>query len=94
MELIPFFLDWFDYPTVYMKDGSWIVEVPAGLQDKLGPSQSFATLADVFDMQARSAPLYREYITDTLTTLRDEGRKFGALIMEPVVLGVAGMVFA
>jgi dethiobiotin synthetase/adenosylmethionine--8-amino-7-oxononanoate aminotransferase len=77
-----------------MKDGSWIVEIPAQLQDRLGPSQTFSTLDDVFDMQARKAPLYREYIADILTSLRDEGRRFGALVLEPVVLGAAGMIFA
>jgi dethiobiotin synthetase/adenosylmethionine--8-amino-7-oxononanoate aminotransferase len=77
-----------------MKDGAWIVEVPAELQDQLGPSQTFSTLDDVFDMQTRKAPLYRKYITEILTSLRDEGRRFGALILEPVMLGAAGMIFA
>jgi dethiobiotin synthetase/adenosylmethionine--8-amino-7-oxononanoate aminotransferase len=77
-----------------MKNGSWVVDMPPALAEKLGPSQSYSSLDDVFDMRARKAPLYREYIIETLTSLREEGRKFGALILEPIILGAGGMIFA
>ncbi|EPQ62569.1 Bgt-66 [Blumeria graminis f. sp. tritici] len=56
----------------------------------------FPTLAKIFDIRLRlktgCAELYREYIFQTLQRLtQKEGRKFGAVIMEPVILGAGGM---
>jgi dethiobiotin synthetase/adenosylmethionine--8-amino-7-oxononanoate aminotransferase len=86
--------DWFDFPKVHMKKGKWVVEVPPELTAELGESQAYDSLDEVFDMRVRDATKYREYITSTLVSLRDEGRRFGALILEPVILGAGGMLFA
>jgi dethiobiotin synthetase/adenosylmethionine--8-amino-7-oxononanoate aminotransferase len=57
----------------------------------------FESLSELFDASRfdASGPLYKAYesqITSELIQLRDEGRKFGALILEPVLLGAGGMI--
>lgn len=61
-------------------------------------SLSFDSISDLYDLKARiKSPLadyYRDHIRSTLEQLtKVEGRKFGALIMEPTCLGAGGMVF-
>lgn len=86
---------WFDYPTYKLKNGRWVVEPPAGMEEEFGPAQQFEQQDDIFDFQARGhSPQYEAYIEKTLDRLvKDEGRKFGALVMEPVILGAGGMIF-
>lgn len=86
---------WFDYPTFKLKNGRWTVEPPAGMEKEFGPAQHFAEQDDIFDFDARgNSPLYEAYIEKTLDKLvKKEGRKFGALVMEPVILGAGGMLF-
>lgn len=90
---------WFDFPTVGMKDGSWKVTVPEELREELGDGESFESLDDIFDMESRvqspAGQRYSSYIKETLEDLvYNQGVKFGALIMEPVLLGAGGMLFA
>ena len=90
---------WFDFPQVKLKDGVWIVEAPAGMEDTFGSRIEFGSLNSIFDIEARNnsptATMYREYIKATLERLvLQEGKTFGALIMEPVILGAGGMLFA
>ena len=86
---------WFDYPTFKLKDGRWTVEPPAGMEEEFGPAQHFAEQDDIFDLKTRGeSPRYEAYIESTLDRLvKKEGRKFGALVMEPVILGAGGMIF-
>jgi dethiobiotin synthetase/adenosylmethionine--8-amino-7-oxononanoate aminotransferase len=85
---------WFDYPTFKLKKGTWTVEPPAGMEDEFGPAQDFGSQDDIFDFSARGrSTRYEMYIEKTLDELvKKQGRKFGALIMEPVILGAGGMV--
>ncbi|WYZ39097.1 hypothetical protein EsH8_III_001011 [Colletotrichum jinshuiense] len=89
---------WFDYPSVMCKDGRWQVRVPGALREDLGDGQEFGTLSEVFDVagrgKTRETLLYEKYITKVLGRLRGQGRKFGALVMEPVILGAGGMIMA
>lgn len=90
---------WFDFPQVGMKDGVWQVRFPEELQEELGSDIRFESLDAVFDLHARResdvAKGYRTYIKRTLEDLvHRQGVKFGALIMEPVILGAGGMLFA
>ncbi|KAL1998072.1 hypothetical protein VTN02DRAFT_88 [Thermoascus thermophilus] len=90
---------WFDFPQVKMSRGVWRVEMPPGLKESLGPDLEFPSLQSIFDLDGRQASeagqRYRAYIQGTLEDLvRRQGRKFGALIMEPVILGAGGMLFA
>lgn len=87
---------WFDFPTVKMRMGTWFVEAPAGMEAEFGPPQSFVNLSDVFEFDKRPEAefTYEQYIYGVLHHLvKEEGRKFGALIMEPILLGAGGMLF-
>ncbi|KAI3317305.1 hypothetical protein HD806DRAFT_515500 [Xylariaceae sp. AK1471] len=85
---------WLDHPQIQCVAGEWKVQVPSeiGADD----SQKFSYLSDVFDLERRITrgehKTYEKYILSVLRQHLDEGRKFGALILEPVVLGAAGMV--
>ncbi|KAL7622330.1 hypothetical protein AAE478_007834 [Parahypoxylon ruwenzoriense] len=86
---------WYDYPSIKCIRGKWVVEVPDALQADLGNGQAFRTLTDVFDIETRESKdehrAYEEYIEKMLSRHISEGRKFGALLIEPVVIGAGGM---
>jgi dethiobiotin synthetase/adenosylmethionine--8-amino-7-oxononanoate aminotransferase len=86
---------WFDFPTVKMRAGKWVVEPPVGMAEDFGPAEQFEDLDAVFDTVGRAhSPRYAKYITSVLDRLvQAEGRKFGALVMEPIILGAGGMLF-
>ena len=91
---------WFDFPTVKMKMGEWVVESPPGMAEELGGQELFPHLDDVFDFEARGKGtgrrwwLYEQYIRNKLDDLvKRQGLKFGALVMEPILLGAGGMIF-
>ncbi|KAJ5722234.1 Pyridoxal phosphate-dependent transferase major region subdomain 2 [Penicillium malachiteum] len=89
---------WFDFPLVKMVDGKWKVEVPAELKEDLGSDMDFNSLGSVFDLDQRlgseTSQRYKKYIHDTIKDLVEtHGMKFGALILEPVILGAGGMLF-
>ncbi|KAI4747236.1 PLP-dependent transferase [Aureobasidium sp. EXF-12298] len=87
---------WFDFPLVKMQDGKWVVEPPAGMEEEFGPVRSFSSLDEIFALPGRKADAerYESYIKTSLEALTAEGKKFGALIMEPVILGAGGMLFS
>lgn len=79
---------WLDAPGVRCERGLWVV--------KGGEGREFGTLGKVFDLEGREARGdgrgYERVIRRALERLTSEdGRKFGALILEPVVLGAGGM---
>lgn len=86
---------WFDFPTFKLKKGQWMVETPRGMETEFGPAQHFESQDDIFNLAARGpADRYEAYIEKTLDELvKKQGRKFGALVMEPVILGAGGMLF-
>ena len=91
---------WFDPPQVSMNKGRWEIQVPPSME-KDAPTPATTTLAfesltSIFDFQSRSedAAMYNSYITRTLKRLtHDEKRRFGALIIEPILMGAGGMIF-
>ncbi|KAK0725535.1 hypothetical protein B0H67DRAFT_641940 [Lasiosphaeris hirsuta] len=90
---------WFEYPTVMCREGRWVVEIPREMRSTAsygGHKAVFASLGDVFGVKDREnrgeGALYEQYIVDTLERLHREGRRFGALILEPVILGAGGML--
>ena len=90
---------WFDFPQVKMVKGKWIVEPPQGMESEFGEVTEFASLAEIFDIQARlgssTGRKYSQHIEETLERLiNKEGKALGALVMEPVILGAGGMLFA
>lgn len=84
---------WFDYPTIQCVKGKWEVSTP----EEMGDDQQLGSISEVFDIECRvNTEQYRSYaayIEKTLQKLRDQGRKFGALMMEPIILGAGGMIF-
>ena len=86
---------WFDYPTVKCTDGKWTIQSPDALSGALPRRREFASLGEVFDLerrcQSKDLETFERYIIGTLKSLREQARKFGALIIEPVVLGAGGM---
>lgn len=88
---------WFKFPTVKMVRGKWMVVPPSGLEDIFGTdTQQFDRLEDIFDLGSREKTRqhYRDIIDPILQNLVSHGNKFGALIMEPVILGAGGMMLA
>ncbi|KAK9432163.1 pyridoxal phosphate-dependent transferase [Lipomyces doorenjongii] len=88
---------WFEYPTVKMVNSNWIVEVPEALKRELGPGSQYRSISEIFNLSGRqSEPLanrYRTYIQKIIKKLvQEDKRRFGALILEPVVLGAGGMI--
>ncbi|KAI0394402.1 bifunctional dethiobiotin synthetase/adenosylmethionine-8-amino-7-oxononanoate aminotransferase [Xylariaceae sp. FL0594] len=85
---------WLDYPQVLCVGGEWRVQGP-GVLGTLSQESRFADLADVFDVKSRRERGehlgYEAYIASVVRQHLDQGRKFGALILEPVVLGAGGM---
>lgn len=88
---------WFDYPTVRCTEGKWVVDVPAALRADLGDGAKFDELGDVFDVHGREGRdecrMYERYIEKMLEKLHAQGHRFGALMLEPVILGAGGMIF-
>jgi bifunctional dethiobiotin synthetase / adenosylmethionine---8-amino-7-oxononanoate aminotransferase len=91
---------WFDPPSVSMKQGKWEVDIPSSISE-LDPSQgqdklTFDSLESIFDFSSRpqDEQLYKSHITRTLKHLtHTQSRRFGALIMEPLLMGAGGMIF-
>lgn len=86
---------WFDYPTVLCIDGKWRVNVPEELRQALGEDADFSSLSEIFDVQGREQKghhvRYEAFIRESLERLVKQGRRFGSVIIEPVVLGAGGM---
>ncbi|KAL3477236.1 onanonoxo-7-onima-8-eninoihtemlysoneda [Aspergillus californicus] len=88
---------WFDFPVVKMSQGVWKVEVPEILKEALGSDQEYTTLDSVFNVENRvnsdAGARYKKYILKTIKHLVNEKEmNFGALIMEPIILGAGGML--
>lgn len=88
---------WLDYPTVKCIRGSWVVEMPEVMRKEgFEAGKEFGSLSDVFDITEREArreqESYEGYIEKELKRHVDQGRNFGALLMEPVVIGAGGML--
>ncbi|TGJ82804.1 hypothetical protein E0Z10_g5953 [Xylaria hypoxylon] len=84
---------WLDYPQIQCVAGEWQVQVPCEIE--ADHNQSFSHLSDIFNLGQRISrgdhKSYETYINSALRKYLDKGRKFGALILEPVVLGAGGM---
>ncbi|KAF7886427.1 hypothetical protein EAF00_010530 [Botryotinia globosa] len=83
---------WFDVPKVWMKDGKWVVYDGTGQKIE----ETFDELGSVFSSQRDSSKLkkkYEEHILAELRKANEQGMKFGALVLEPIILGAGGMLF-
>ncbi|PWN39503.1 PLP-dependent transferase [Ceraceosorus guamensis] len=84
---------WLDPPAVSIIDGEPTITLPGG------EKRRYASLSSVYDVEERmrTDELWRRYTTELRAWLEGlvlvEGRRFGALIIEPLVLGAGGMIF-
>lgn len=93
---------WIEPPTVSIRDGEATVTVPQREEgqpwDEPGQTLTFDDISDVFDVDARlSSELCATYRRQLRKWIEDlvvvQGKKFGALVLEPLVLGAGGMIF-
>ncbi|KAJ3218776.1 hypothetical protein HDU67_004024 [Dinochytrium kinnereticum] len=96
---------WFDAPTVVCKKGRHHIRLPPALSTKAKdlnldltypdlPSILSPTLRNPATDQTTSSlsTLYRNHITNQLNdSITNEGRAFGALLIEPLLMGAGGM---
>ena len=90
---------WVDYPWVSCMNGQWTIQMP-GIwipDSKDNDTLAFASLHDVFDLDKRLQDpkiraIYEYRILKVLDSGKTKRRKFGALLMEPIVLGAGGMM--
>ena len=82
---------WLEYPVVKQVKGRWVVEnLETG-----DIVEEFNTLQDVFSLDKRDRKTFESYKTTVLEAIKrhlDAGKKFGALLIEPVLLGAGGMM--
>ena len=86
---------WFDAPCVGIKDGAVSVEPSPWIRAEV---TRFRTLSEVYDVSARMrsklANTYARRIRKKLRALCvDDDRRYGALVLEPLLLGAGGMKF-
>ncbi|KAG0355687.1 hypothetical protein BG005_005390 [Podila minutissima] len=89
---------WFSPPTVLFKDSQFQITVPAEMTNTNQPLKvAVDNLSSVFATPSSADPrleIYRTHIRSTLDRLtKVEKRSFGALLMEPVLMGAGGMVW-
>ncbi|KIW42513.1 dethiobiotin synthase [Exophiala oligosperma] len=86
---------WFEPPSLLMRKGRWELTIP----EEMAPGQTvqdFDSLTSIFDFESRGADAtrYEQHIKSVLTKLvKEQGKRFGALIMEPLLMGAGGMIF-
>lgn len=86
---------WFDAPCVGIKDGAVSVELSTWIGTEV---TKFRTLSEVYDVSARmGSELANTYATCIREKLRalciEKRRRYGALVLEPLLLGAGGMKF-
>lgn len=89
---------WFEPPQLLMRKGRWDITIPSSMLSKSDSTNilRFPTLDAIFDFSSRAsdAARYENYIIKTLSHLvHDQGHRFGALILEPILMGAGGMIF-
>ncbi|KAH9955811.1 onanonoxo-7-onima-8-eninoihtemlysoneda [Lactifluus volemus] len=86
---------WFEPPSVGIKNGRAKINIPSAFMHENVEGEP---LSWIYNVHARlNTPLaaaYRTHINATLKKLTDGGAPpFGALVLEPLVLGAGGMIF-
>ncbi|CAM0142089.1 hypothetical protein VKS41_004208 [Umbelopsis sp. WA50703] len=88
---------WYDPPTVQTRRGKVVVSIPKDIQSK-HDSVSYDSLASLFSPERLQndelKDTYETYVRQSLESLAKQGRKFGAVMMEPVLMGSGGMILS
>ncbi|KAJ3130020.1 hypothetical protein HK098_006732 [Nowakowskiella sp. JEL0407] len=87
---------WFDPPTLSFKNGHYRLKIPDSFDFDETDSENFGKIESAFSSERFDSNLYQKYkafIRKTLEKETENGRLFGALVMEPVILGAGGMIF-
>ncbi|CAG8835736.1 10199_t:CDS:2, partial [Racocetra persica] len=83
---------WFNPPRILFKNNVYNLQIPFSNQTIHYPS-----LSSIFSPERSfSDPvslIYKKHIKETITRFINEGNKFGALVLEPIVMGAGGMIF-
>ncbi|KAI9288957.1 pyridoxal phosphate-dependent transferase [Umbelopsis sp. AD052] len=86
---------WYDPPTVQTRRGKVVVTIPDEFKSKQD-SVSYESMGSLFDPERLAndelKDVYERFIRQSLEGLSSQGRKFGAVLMEPVLMGSGGMV--
>jgi bifunctional dethiobiotin synthetase / adenosylmethionine---8-amino-7-oxononanoate aminotransferase len=86
---------WFEPPVVVFKNGQFSIRLPSDIKSPLEKPFYLNSSQDVFSLERDTKDplraIYRSYIDQALQTELDKGRIFGALMIEPVLLGAGGM---
>ncbi|KAK5076816.1 hypothetical protein LTS08_005987 [Lithohypha guttulata] len=88
---------WLSPPEIKLVKGQWQVQLPVddSMPRETGPVTLFPSLKAIFNFDSRhdDAEFYADYITRTLQHLtQHQKRRFGALILEPMIMGAGGMI--
>ncbi|KAJ1548170.1 hypothetical protein HK096_002840, partial [Nowakowskiella sp. JEL0078] len=90
---------WFEPPTISFQKGEHLVRLPASLKINTHDpriSQKFKNLGEIFSHSRIETELFTSYlkfIRNELEKKISSNRIFGALVIEPVILGAGGMIF-
>ncbi|KAI8360888.1 pyridoxal phosphate-dependent transferase [Choanephora cucurbitarum] len=88
---------WLKPPSVHISQGKPYVRLPAEIaahhQERCS-QVSFDSISDIYSPdQTRLADTYARYIRQELSQLKQQKRRIGSLLMEPVLMGAGGMIF-
>ncbi|OAD80011.1 hypothetical protein PHYBLDRAFT_15016 [Phycomyces blakesleeanus NRRL 1555(-)] len=94
---------WLKAPSVHISKGKSYVRVPAQMlagQKGTGLRVDYHSLDTIYSVHEQGAArdpelarVYGDYIRTELDSMRAQGRRIGALLMEPVIMGAGGMIF-
>jgi dethiobiotin synthetase/adenosylmethionine--8-amino-7-oxononanoate aminotransferase len=86
---------WLDPPTIMKTSNGYNVSLPSNIQND-NADTALNSYEGIFDSNRDSsdlASIYRKHIVQQLNKAVDGGYRFGALVLEPVIMGAAGMLF-
>ncbi|KAL1921314.1 uncharacterized protein VTP21DRAFT_11030 [Calcarisporiella thermophila] len=86
---------WFNPPLASLKNGVCQIVVPKEISGDGPQIHTLSSLGSLFEDRSSSelSQLYTRHISSTLEeVVKRQGRKFGALLLEPVMMGAGGML--
>lgn len=88
---------WFQPPTVQLKKGRVQVKIPEEVSGEKDAISEYDSISDLFSGRRYASDalreVYKQHICERLEREIRAGKRFGALLMEPVLMGAGGMVF-